>query len=165
MPVENIDEAMRLIENWMAGRRLTTAIPKEGVEFKEVLSFAYSCKTPTGLGLAIVQPKNTARTILVASRVDIAKQHLDVLGSMDVSEFEDFILELRMALVLAPTMFQILPLQGMPNSIQLSLEISFDELTEGRLNSALSNITKTSVLIVLLFRKKFGLQIIGESEK
>ncbi|HPJ30241.1 MAG TPA: DUF2299 family protein [Methanothrix sp.] len=153
MPVENVDEAIHLIEKWMDGRGFTISPPREKDESTVEFNFAYNGKTERGLGFTVVQPKNIARLVLVASRIDIAGQHRDILGSMETSEFEDFMWELKRALVLAPASFQILPPEGMPDSIQLSLEISFDELSEGKLNNALNSISKSAVLIILLFSK------------
>ena len=155
MPVETIEEAMHLIEKWMEDRRFAISPKQEKDESKGELNFKYDGKTEIGLGFVIVQPKNLARTVILVSRIDIAKQHIDALGSMKARKFEDFILELKKALVLAPASFQILPPQGIPNSIQLSREISFDELTEGRLSDALGSIAKSAVLIILLFSKRF----------
>ncbi len=128
------------------------------------LNFKYGGKTEMGLGFAIVQPKDAARTVLMVSRIDVSKQHRDALSSMTAHKLENFIWELKMSLVLAPALYQILPPQGIPRSIQLSLEISFDELTEGRLNNALSSITKSAVVIILLFNKKFELETKGDNK-
>ncbi len=137
MSVGTVDEAKQLIENWMKDRGLSVPPQQETDESNEELNFNYTGKTETGLGFLIVQPKHVPRTVIMVSRVDIAKSHVDALGSMKTRKFEDFIWELKKELVLDSTSFQILPPRGIPQSIQLSREISFDELTEGRLADAL----------------------------
>jgi hypothetical protein len=161
MPVETVEEAMHLVEKWMEDRGFATPPQQETDESTGEFNFKYNSKTDNGLGFAIVQPKAVPRTIIVVSRIDIAKQHTDALGSMKARKFEDFIWELKKELVLAPAAFQVLPPQGIPKSIQLSGEISFDELTEGRLAGALNYIMKSAVLIILLFNKKFEIGVKG----
>jgi hypothetical protein len=161
MPVGTIDEAMHLIENWMQDRGLAIPSEQEDEESKRELNFKYDGKTDIGLGFAIIQPKRAKRVVIMVSRVDIAKPHKDALGSMKVRKFEDFMWEIKKELVFAPTTFQILPPEGIPESIQFSREISFDELTEGKLADTLGSIMKSTVLIILLFGKKFGLGITG----
>lgn len=164
MPTGNIDEAKGLIEKWMNDRGFAISPEQDKDESTDELNFKYDSKTDVGLGFTIMQPKNVPRTVIMASRVDIAKPHDDALGSMKMRKFEDFMWELKKELILAPATFQIIPPQGIPKSIQLSREISFDELTEGRLADALSSLMKSAVLIILLFSKKFELGTTGSQK-
>jgi hypothetical protein len=165
MPTGNIEDAMLLIEKWMGGRGFAISPEQDKDGATDEFNFKFNSKTDMGLGFAIMQPKNVPRTVIMASRVDIAKPHDDALGSMKTRKFEDFMWELKKELILAPAAFQILPPQGIPKSIQLSREISFDELTEGRLADALGSIMKSAVLIILLFSKKFELGTTGSQKR
>lgn len=153
MPVETVDDAENLIKGWMKGRRFEELPQQEANRATIELNFNYSSKNRSGLGFAIVQPKDLPRTVVVISRIDVAKEHIDALRSLRAREFERFIWKLNKELLSMPAAFQIQPPNGIPESIQLSQEISFDELNEGRISDALLGITKTAILIVLLFRK------------
>lgn len=156
MPVENVDEAKHLVEKWIQDRKLSTPSQQIPDESAEELNFGYNGKTETGLGFVVIQPKHATRVIIVASRLDLAKPHVDALGSMKARKLEDLMWELKKELVLSPASYLISPPTGIPKSIQFSQEISFDELTEGKLADALGSITKSMVLAILLFGKRFG---------
>ena len=148
---------MNLTERWISDRGLRVVDPKrENQELEEELNFRYDGRTVTGIGFSIVQPKAAPRTVLALSRVEIAPNHFGALKSMKTRRFEDFLLDLRKELVLAPAMFLLIPPQGVPQSVQFAKEVSFDELTEGKLIEAVNNIVKCTILLILLFNKKFG---------
>ena len=156
MPVVTVDEAKHLVEKWMQDRKFSTPSQQMPAESLQEVNFSYNGKTETGFGFIVIQPKQATRVIIMASRLDVAKSHADALGSMKARKLEDLLWELKKELVLSTASYMIMPPTGIPKSIQFSREISFDELTEGKLADALGSITKSMVLTILLFSKRFG---------
>ena len=154
MPVNSIEEAKALIERWIGDRNLTDAREKDE-SLPTELNFKYDGKTEAGIKFAIVQPK-TISAIIAVSRIEVAPNHFKALSSMKGRKLEDFLLDIKRELVFAPAAFLLIPTNNAPELIQFTKEVSFDELTEGRLTDALDSLVKCTVSLVLFLTKKLG---------
>ncbi|MDP0941403.1 DUF2299 family protein, partial [Klebsiella quasipneumoniae] len=83
----------------------------------------------------IIQPAGLERSLILVSKIEIHPQHLEKLQSMSSVERDEFLWNLKRDLMFAPPVFQTHPLEDPdhPTAIEFIKEISFDELTEGRL--------------------------------
>lgn len=154
MPVKTTEEAKNLINRWLISRGLT---PKEAVYTNA--TFQIESKTPTGIGFAIIQPVNLSRSVFVTTKVDVDPMHSKALKLMSPEERIGFVWKLKRELLAIPPGFLCQPTGGpevAPESIQFMKEISFDELTEGRLIEAMDQTCRGVILTAWMFLEKFG---------
>ena len=155
MSVETIEDASKFIRKWMEDREAF-----EGEIATEGSYFHYE-----GIGdrccFCIVQPKEMKRVIGVMSSPDITENYKKNLERLDPIERKKFFIDVEKELMFLPIYTTIhLENEGEdkdePTSIFLVREISFDELSEGKLNEASNIISRAVNLISLIFLKRFG---------
>lgn len=154
MPVRTSDEAKAMIEEWLISR----ALPAKDVN-REGTTFQIESRTETNIAFAIMKPERFQRSVFVATKIEVHAEHFKALCSMNLKEQNGFLWELKKELlVLPPTfMFQSKSDQySVPESIQFTKEISFDELTEGRLVDAMDQTCRGVILVTWIFLKTFG---------
>lgn len=157
MPVKTDEEAKILTEGWMRDRGLLSEKPSpDNEDATKQFNFKYDGETKIGVKFSLIQPKDLKRTVVATSRIEIAPSHLKSLDSLASDELDDFLWSVRKELVFAPATFMFIPLDGKLESIQFTKEISFDELTEGRLSDAIDSLIRCTLMVVWLFRKAFG---------
>jgi len=157
MPVKTIEEAKILTEGWARDRGFLSEKPKpDNEDAIKQFNFKYDGETQTGVNFSLIQPKDLNRAVVAISRIEIAPIHLKLLDSLASDELDNFLWDVRKELAFAPASFMFLPLDGKLESIQFTKEISFDELTEGRLSDAVDSLIRCTLVVVWLFRKAFG---------
>jgi hypothetical protein len=150
MPVKTTEEASNLVKVWMEDRGfLTKETSYDSVHFQ------YEGHTENGISFSIAQPKRFKRIVLVISKLEFHPKHLESLKALDQTERDNFLWEIREKLVLSPPTFSF-DQSDIPTWIQFAKEISFDELTEGRLMDSLDNIVRGVILVSWMFGRKFG---------
>jgi hypothetical protein len=153
MSVGNVDEAKKVVNEWMKDRGfLRSEISNERAHF------GYEGETDTGIRFSVIQPKDAARVLIVISKLDIHPQHLEKLNSMTPVERAEFLWNLKRDLIFAPPVFQIHPFEDPdnPTAIEFIKEISFDELTEGRLMEAMDNVHRCVLWVIWTLNKFLG---------
>ncbi|AET65317.1 hypothetical protein Mhar_1961 [Methanothrix harundinacea 6Ac] len=153
MPVETIEEARTLIHNWMADRGYFI---KEGdfIGYR----FEFIGKFGNDTHFSIIQPESLPRAVVVVSNVSVSAAHYDALSSMELKDREEFIWDLKREFIFLPSSFTFDPSfeqLGIPKSIQFSKEISYDELTEGRLHEAVDYNSRCVLWVIWVFGKMF----------
>lgn len=151
MPIETASEAKEKVRTWMEGRKIFV---KE-TEVDEA-DFQLDGRTETQIPLAIVLPKNLSKSILVVTKIKIHEMHADALNKLDPQEKADFIWNLKKDLIFAPATFAMEPSGADVKEIQFTKEISFDELTDGRLINAMDSVCRCFIWTAWVFTKKFG---------
>jgi hypothetical protein len=154
MPVKTSEEARRLISEWLTSR----SFPINEVEHKGTI-FQIESQTPSNIAFAMTQPESYRRSVFVITRVNIHEAHLKAFCSMDSKTHAEFIWELKNRLVILPPSFMFQSKsdpENIPEAIQFMKEISFDELTEGRLIEAMEQTCRGIVLVTWTFQKAFG---------
>lgn len=154
MPVKTSEEAKKLIEEWMISRSL----PIKEADRKDTI-FQIESQTPNNIAFVVTQPRNFPRSIFVITKIEVHPVHLKALGSMNSKVRAEFIWELKKELVTLPPAFMFQSKsdpETMPEAIQFMKEISFDELTEGRLIEAMEQTCRGIILVTWIFVKAFG---------
>lgn len=151
MPIETAAEAKEKVRAWMEGRSIFI---KE-TEADEV-DFQLDGRTDTQIPLAIVLPKNLPKSVLVITKIKLHEMHANALNQLDPQEKADFIWNLKKDLIFAPATFTMEPSGTNLKEIQFTKEISFDELTDGRLINAMDSVCRCFIWTAWVFIKKFG---------
>jgi len=151
MPIETTAEAKEKVREWMEGR---------GIFIKEIgseeVQFQFEGRTDSQIPLAIIQPKNLLKSILVISKIELHESHADALNRLTPEDRADFIWDLKKDLIFAPAVFTMEPSAPDLKGIQFMKEISFDELTDGRLIDALDSVCRCFIWTAWVFVHKFG---------
>jgi hypothetical protein len=151
MPQEDIEDVKRRICEWMKGR---------GIFIREIKSeetlFQFEGRTETQVGIVVAQPKKLFRSIVVISKLEIHPNHQEALGRLNSKEKADFVWDLKKDLIFVPATFEMEPSTDNLKSIQFTKEISFDELTDGRLIEAVDNVCRPLIWTAWVFVKMFG---------
>jgi hypothetical protein len=150
MPVETIIAAKEFIEKWVNDR----GYPMTDVPHSDDYSFQFGSISAIGIGFVIVQPKTLKRVVVVATHVEFSPFHLEALES--APDRADFLWKLREHLVSASPAFSFNDPKN-PTGIEFSREISFDELTEGRLQDAVDQTVRCVLWVSWLFLHRFGI--------
>lgn len=159
MQDKTIEEVRTLIERWIKDRGyvVNTAPSSESFEFQ------FNGSSHLGIGFAIIQPKDLKRVVIVATRIMVDQFHIDALKSLENDSRSEFLWELQMGLIFVPPTFKI-DNPSIPTSIDFTKEISFDELTEGKLHEALDQTIRCVLYTAWLFNKKFGTPSVNTNE-
>ena len=150
MPVNTIEEAEILIEKWMKGR-----FPQKEAPVSDLNNFQYISETSQGIGFSVIQPKALHDFVVVVAIIALDPYQLKKLESLDPKKRDDFIWDLKKELLFWPPHFKF-DNPTIPQSIQFHTELSFDELTIGRLHDALNQITRCMIWIAWSLGREFG---------
>jgi hypothetical protein len=158
MVVQDPKGAMELIQVWMADRRFYDP-SLSPVPTPEGFHFFVGGKDVNEIPFSVLQPKELIRTVVVAANVKLGKEHLDAFNAMKKEDRDNLLWNLQKEIVFASPAFSFNPeykIDGTFKGIQFVKDISYDELTEGRLGEAVSNVTKCVLWVVWTFRRQFG---------
>lgn len=154
MSVRTSEEAKKFIEEWLLSRGLPAKeVNREGTVFQ------IDSKAPIDIAFAAIQPINLPRSVFIITKVDVDSAHLKALKSRSLKKRIRFIWSLKKELVTIPPAFLCQPTGGpevIPESIQFMKEISFDELTEGRLVEAMDQTCRGVILTAWIFLNELG---------
>ena len=151
MPIETIEEAEEKINGWITGRGIFTKKSES-----DHTNFQFEGRTDNGIGIVIAQPKRLFRSVVVASKLVLTQWQLDAINKMQPEEKADFIWDLKRDLIFAPANFTLSPAGDDLKTIDFVKEISFDELTDGKLIEAVDNVCRPLIWTIWVLRKRFG---------
>lgn len=161
MPVEisikTADQAKSFAKTWMENNGVFS---REVIPCPGDFDFILEGMALNGIPFIITQPEHLATAVMAIVNVRVTESSLASLNSMDGKEREEFLWNLQRDLVFAPPNFAFDPdyeKTGIPKGFQLSKEIYYDELTEGRLAEAVNYATRSALWVIWSFRRKFGL--------
>lgn len=145
------NERAKIVYDWMKIRKFfVKAIkPDEG-------SFQFEGISGSKVGFIVVQPNDTPRSVIVVSNLKILPIHEEAMSKLPPQERDSFFWNLKRELIFAPATFFMHPNGSNTNMIQFAKEISFDELTEGRLFEAMDAICRSTVWTIWSLIRKFG---------
>jgi hypothetical protein len=151
MPLEDFGEVKGRICEWMKGR---------GIFIQEIKSeeteFQFEGRTETQVGITIVKPKKLYKSFIVVSRLELHPDHLAKFDLLNSKKKAEFVWDLKKDFIFVPATFTIEQLGDNLKSIQFTKEISFDELTEGRLIEAVDNVCRPLIWTAWVLVKRFG---------
>lgn len=151
MPPEEFKDVKEKIEVWMRARQIFIREKKS-----DDTDFQFEGKTETQVGIVIAKPKKLYNSVIVISKLELHPNHLAAFGRLNSKRKEEFIWDLKRDLIFAPATFMLEQSGDNLKSIQFAKEISFDELTEGRLIEAIDNVCRPLIWTVWVFIKRFG---------
>lgn len=149
-----IDEnaAAKTVYDWMNGRNISIkAIKSDDVEFQ------FAGTTDDQFGFTVAQLKKLPRSVFMASNLEILPSHVEEMNKLTPEEKDTFLWALKKELFFAPATFHMMPDGTNPKTIQFAKEISFDELTEGRLIDAMDAIHRCFVWTASVLVRKLSL--------
>ena len=152
MLLEDIEKVKTKIEEWMKGRKILIR-EIESPENK----FQFEGRTETQVGIVIAQPKKLYKSIVVISKLELHPKHLEAIGHLNSKKKSEFIWDLKKDLIFAPATFIMDQSADNLRSIQFTREISFDELTEGRLIDAVDDVCRPLIWTAWVLVRKFRL--------
>ncbi|MGD0955042.1 MAG: DUF2299 family protein [Methanotrichaceae archaeon] len=139
------------VYDWMKGRNIFI----RGIKSVDSI-FQFEGKTETQIGFVITQPKSVPRSIIVVSNLEIPPRHFELMTKLPPREKDDFLWDLKEDLIFAPATFFMVPDLNSPKSIQFAKELSFDELSEGRLIEAMDAVCRSTIWTIWMLVRKFG---------
>jgi hypothetical protein len=151
MSQEKIEEVKTKIDEWMKGRKIFI----RELESDETY-FQFEGKTETQVGIVIAQPKKLFRSIVVISKLELHPKHLEALRRLNPKKKAEFIWDIKRDLIFAPATFTMEQSGDNLTSVQFTREISFDELTDGRLIEAVDNVCRPLIWTAWVFLRRFG---------
>lgn len=158
MPVKTTGQAKKLIQGWMNDRGFfdSTATPSTT---PDEFIFILGGKSPKEIPFMILQPKKLRKTIVVLANVVLGKEHFDAFNAMSAEDRDEVLWDLQKDIIFAPALYSFNPEfkeNGTFKGVQFTKEISYDELTIGKLGDAVIDVTRGVLWVIWTFRKKFG---------
>lgn len=146
-------EPARVVHDWMKIKSL------QGMPIKTDGSntFEFAGRTEHQVAFVVTQPKKYPRSIIIVSNLEFLPAHIDAMSKLPPKEKDAFLWDLKKELIFAPATFIMSPNMNDPKTIQFAKEISFDELSEGRLTEALDFVCRSVVWTIWVLIRKFGI--------
>lgn len=158
MVVETTEQASELIQCWMNDRGFFDPVLSPSPT-PEGFHFIIGGKAANGIPFSALQHKGLKRTVVVAANVALSNEHLEAFNAMKKEDRDNLLWALQKEIVFASPAYSFNPeykIDGTFKGIQFMKDISYDELTEGRLGDAVSNVTKCVLWVIWTFRRQFG---------
>lgn len=150
MPVNTPEEAKAFVKRWMDDRRVfrTDASDKSKDAY-----FSYEGISDSGINFAIQQPRNMTRVVGVTSKILFDKGQLENLSE---EKRNNFLNDLCKKLLFVNPAWTPGPKLEKPEWVLFIKEISYDELTEGRLINAVDQVSRTVIFASSLIIDELG---------
>jgi hypothetical protein len=141
----------KMVYDWMKSRNLFVKPLKS-----DDAIFQFEGITETQIGFMITQPKKLPRSIVLIANLEILPVHLEAMAKLAPQERSNFLWNLKKDLIFAPATFSMSPNLNSPKTIQFAKEVSFDELTEGRLIEAMDAVCRCTIWTIWTIIRNFG---------
>lgn len=154
MPVKTPEEAMSFVRTWMNDRKVFKSDISD--KNKDNTYFSYEGASGIGINFSVQQPKDLVRVVGVTARLLIDSNQQKAFSDLDAQERNEFLKRLSNNLLYADPTYAVGPNPETPEWILLIKEISYDELTEGRLIDAIDKINRTVISVSSIIIDKLG---------
>ena len=151
MPVKTPEEAKEFVKTWMVDRKVF-----KRDSLSETVHFQYEGTCVTGVNFSIQHPKDMVRVVGITVKMLIDPNHIKIIDKSGPRKREKFYRNLSDRLIFVPPAFQLGPTLEHPEWLFFVKEISYDELTEGRLMDAVDQLSRTVIFVSSIFIDKFG---------
>jgi len=151
MPVKTPEEAASFVRKWMEDRKFF-----KNDMHKDSALFSYEGISAIGVAFAIQQPNDLVRVIGVTVRLLLDPKQQKALAGLEAKERDNFLKELRSRLLLLDPTYVLGPREDLIEWVLLVKEISYDELTEGRLLDAVDKMNRAVIFASSLITEKLG---------
>ena len=158
MVVENTEKARELIQSWMDSRGFFDPENSPNT-IPDGFHFVIAGKAENGIPFYVLQPIDLNEVIKVIANVMLGREHLDAFNSLEDNDREELLWGLQRDIIFAPTTYSFneeYKKNGTFTGVQFTKEISYDELTKGKLSDAAIDVTKCVLWVVWTFSKRFG---------
>lgn len=145
------NEQAKTVYNWMQMRKFFIKAFK-----LDDANFQFQGISGNKVSFTVTQPKGTPRSVIVVSSLDFLPTWSKAITELTLKQWDDFLWSLKGELMFAPAAFGMLPNMKEPKQIQFQKEVSFDELTEGRLFDAMDAVCRSTIWTIMTFIRKFG---------
>jgi hypothetical protein len=158
MAVENTDKARELIKGWMNDRGFFDVVLSP-VPIPKGFHFVIGGKAANGLPFSVLQPEGLKETVMVVANVSLGKDHFDALNDLNAKDRDTLLWNLQKDIMFKSPTYSFnseFQTDGTFKAIQFTKEISYDELTKGKLGDAVIDVTRCVLWVIWTFRKEFG---------
>lgn len=158
MAVENTNEARELIQVWMDDRGFFDA-KLSPTPIPEGFHFIIGGKAAIGLPFSVLQPNELIKTVIVIANVSLGKEHFDAFNDLNAKDREMLLWDLQRDIMFASPTYSFNPefqTDGIFKGIQFTKEISYDDLTKGKLGDAVIDVTRCVLWVIWTFARRFG---------
>ncbi len=104
----------------------------------------------------IIQPEEREDQIVILCGTNVSQAHLEKMKSADKKELDEFLWDLRFALVNRPTDFELRYSNNALDIIMITTPIHLDGLTKDKFMATLRDVYKSKLLAVWKIQQKFG---------
>jgi hypothetical protein len=153
MQVKNPDEAKEFVKRWMDDRKVFKSDASD--KNKDTAYFFYEGASNIGISFVIQQPKNIVRVVGIVAKIALDTKQLKALADLGEKR-DDFIQSLSDRLLFLNPTFILGPEPENPEWILFIKEISYDELTEGRLIDGVDQINRAVIFASSIIADKLG---------
>ncbi len=154
MPVETSEEAAVFVKRWMNDRKVFKSDGSD--KSKDTLYFSYEGASSIGINFSIQQPKNIVRVVGIVATIVFDSKQLEALTDLGAQGSDDFIKRLNDRLLFVNPTFVLGPKPEKPEWIMFIKEISYDELTEGRLIDAVDQVNRAVIFASSIIVDELG---------
>jgi hypothetical protein len=89
----------------------------------------------------------------------LGREHLDAFNGLEANDREELLWNLQKEIIFTPTTYSFneeYKKDGTFTGVQFTKEVSYDELTKGKLSDAAIDVNKCVLWVVWNFAKRFG---------
>ena len=151
MPVKTPEEAKKFVKTWMVDRKV---FKKDSAS--DAVHFQYEGTCATGVNFSIQHPKDMIRVVGATVKMLIDPNHLKIIDEFSIQKRAEFFKTLSDRLIFIPPAFELGPTHERPEWLFFVKEISYDELTEGRLMDAVDQLSRAVIFASSIFIERFG---------
>ena len=151
MPVKTPEEAKEFVKRWMVDRKVY-----KNDSTGDAVHFQYEGTCSTGVNFSIQHPNDMVRVVGITVKMLIDPHHLKILAEFSTQRREEFLRNLANRLIFVSPAFQFGPAPEHPEWLFFVKEISYDELTEGRLMDGVDQLSRAVIFASSIFIDKFG---------
>lgn len=158
MVVKNTEHARELIKSWMDSRGFFDPAASQNT-IPDGFHFVIAGKAENGIPFYVIQPTDLNEAIKVIANVMLGREHLDAFNGLEANDREELLWNLQKDIIFTPTTYSFneeYKKDGIFTGVQFTKEISYDELTNGKLSDAAIDVTKCVLWVVWTFVKIFG---------
>jgi hypothetical protein len=158
MSVENTNEARELIQGWMDDRGFFDAVLSPA-PIPEGFHFIIGGKAANGLPFSVLQPDELIETVMVIANVSLSKEHFDAFNDLNAKDRDMLLWNLQRDIMFKSPTYSFnseFQTDGTFKGIQFTKEISYDELTKGKLGDAVIDVTRCVLWVIWTFGREFG---------
>ncbi|MDI6810408.1 MAG: DUF2299 family protein [archaeon] len=153
MGKKEIDEVMRNVREWLVEEGM---YKDKIVDDKATYHFVIEMPPNSGRVAHIVQPKEREDLLVIASAIELAKEHYEAFKAISDSERKDLLWDMRFQLLFRESDFRMIPSGEDLKKIEFTRPLHFDGLTKTKLVECLREDYKCNLFIIWKMKQLFG---------